>query len=176
MAFPVSRFVPAASPLPLRVPPQLTPASAREREPSPADLPAAVAPDRQEAPPVAVEADRVVPPSGNLWIGGLQVWLGPALANRKVTIWVDETSLHVLHCGARIKTLPSRLGIIELVRLAAAGARPAGPSPLLAGTGTAVEVESTVNAAGLVGLAGAQLSVATSWPGSGSPCGWTAPR
>ncbi len=159
MAFPVSRFAPAASPLPLRVPPQLTPASAQEREPSPADLPAAVAPDRQEAPPVAVEADRVVPPSGNLWIGGQQVWLGPALANRKVTIWVDETSLHVLHCGARIKTLPSRLGIIELVRLAAAGARPAGPSPLLAGTGTAVEIERTVNAAGLVGLAGAQLSV-----------------
>jgi len=64
-----------------------------------------------------VEADRVVPPSGNLWVGGQQIWLGPALADRKVTIWVDETSLHVLHDGARIKTLPSRLGIIELARL-----------------------------------------------------------
>jgi transposase InsO family protein len=159
MAFPVSRFAPAASPLPLRVPPQLTPASAQEREPSPADLPAAVAPDRQQAPPVAVEADRVVPPSGNLWIGGQQVWLGPALANRKVTIWVDETSLHVLLDGARVKTLPSRLGITELARLAADGARPAGPSPLRAGTGTVVEVERTVNAAGLVGLAGAQFNV-----------------
>ena len=108
---------------------------------------------------MAVEADRVVPPSGNLQVGGQQVWLGPALADRKVTIWVDETSLHVLLDGARIKTLPSRLGVAELARLASAGARPAGPSPLLAGTGTAVEIERTVNAAGLVGLAGAQVNV-----------------
>ena len=43
MAFPASRFAPAVSPLPLRVPPQLTAASAQEREPSPADLPAAAA-------------------------------------------------------------------------------------------------------------------------------------
>jgi hypothetical protein len=152
MAFPASRFAPAVSPLPLRVPPQLT-------EPSPADLTAGAAPDCQEAPVVAVKADRVVPPSGNLQLGGQQVWLGPALADRKVTIWVDETSLHVLLDGARIKTLPSRLGITELARLAAGGARPAGPSPLPAGTGTAVEVERTVNATGLVSLAGAQLSV-----------------
>jgi transposase InsO family protein len=155
MAFPASRFAPAVSPLPLRVPPQLATASARQAEPPSAGLPAA----GQETPPLAVEADRVVPPSGNLQLGGQQVWLGPALTDRKVTIWVDETSLHVLLDGARIKTLPSRLGITELARLAAAGARPAGPSPLLAGTGTVVEVERTVNACGLVGLAGAQFSV-----------------
>jgi transposase InsO family protein len=158
MAFPVSRFAPAVSPLPLRVPPQLAPADARQAEqpePPPAGRPAA----GQEAPLVAVEADREVPPSGNLWIGGQQVWLGPALADRKVTIWVDETSLHVLLDGARIKTLPSRLGVAELARLASAGARPAGPSPLLAGTATAIEIERTVNATGLVGLAGAQVSV-----------------
>jgi transposase InsO family protein len=158
MAFPASRFAPAVSPLPLRVPPQLATASAQQAEqpePPSAGLPAA----GQEAPLVAVEADRVVPPSGNLWIGGQQVWLGPALANRKVTIWVDETSLHVLLDGARIKTLPSRLGVAELARLASGGARPAGPSPLLAGTGTAVEIERTVNATGLAGLAGGQVSV-----------------
>ena len=108
---------------------------------------------------MAVEADRVVPPSGNLQLGGQQVWLGPALVNRKVTIWVDETSLHVLLDGARIKTLPSRLGVAELARLASGGARPAGPSPLLAGAGTAVEIERTVNATGLAGLAGGQVSV-----------------
>jgi transposase InsO family protein len=162
MAFPASRFAPAVSPLPLRVPPQLAGASARQPEQhelSSADRPAAAVLDGQEAPPVAVEADRVVPPSGNLWIGGQQVWLGPALVDRKVTIWVDETSLHVLLDGARIKTLPSRLGVAELARLAASGARPAGPSPLLAGTGMAVEVERTVNATGLAGLAGAQLNV-----------------
>jgi transposase InsO family protein len=162
MAFPASRFAPAVSPLPLRVPPQLTGASPRRPEQhglSSADPLAAAVPDGQEAPLVAVEADRVVPPSGNLWIGGQQVWLGPALADRKVTIWVDETSLHVLAGSARIKTLPSRLGVAELARLAAGGARPAGPSPLLAGTGTAVEVERTVNASGLASLAGAQLNV-----------------
>ena len=158
MAFPASRFAPAVSPLPLRVPPQLATAGAQQAEqpePSSAGLPAA----GREAPLVAVEADRVVPPSGNLQLGGQQVWLGPALVNRKVTIWVDETSLHVLLDGARIKTLPSRLGVAELVRLASGGARPAGPSPLLAGTGTAVEIERTVNATGLVGLAGGQVSV-----------------
>jgi transposase InsO family protein len=155
MAFPASRFAPAVSPLPLRVPPQLATAGARQAEPPPAGRPVA----GQEAPLVAVEADREVPPSGNLQLGGQQVWLGPALADRKVTIWVDETSLHVLLGGARIKTLPSRLGVAELVRLASAGARPAGPSPLLAGTATAIEIERTVNATGLVGLAGAQVSV-----------------
>ena len=162
MAFPASRFAPAVSPLPLRVPPQLaaaSPGQPEQDEPSPADLPAAAVPEREEVSLVAVEADRVVPPSGNLQLGGQQVWLGPALVNRKVTIWVDETSLHVLHDGARIKTLPSRLGVAELARLASGGARPAGPSPLLAGTGTAVEIERTVNAAGLVGLAGAQVNV-----------------
>jgi transposase InsO family protein len=162
MAFPASRFAPAASPLPLRVPPQLataSPGQPEQDEPPPADQAAAAAPDHEEVSLVAVETDRVVPPSGNLWIGGQQVWLGPQLADRKVTLWVDETSLHVLHGGARIKTLPSRLGVAELARLAAAGARPAGPSPLSAGTGTAVEIERTVNACGLVGLAGAQVSV-----------------
>src|SRR4029079_15545343 len=97
---------------------------AEQPEPPSAGLPAAI-PDRQEAPLTAVEADRVVPSSGNLPVGRQQVWLGPALADRKVTIWVDETSLHVLLDAARIKTLPSRLGLPELARLAASGARPA---------------------------------------------------
>jgi hypothetical protein len=92
--------------------------------------------------------DRVVPASGNLWIGGQQVWLGPALSGRQITLWVDVISLHVLLDGARIKTLPSRLGAAELARLAANGARPAGPSPLPAGTGAVIEVDRTVNATG----------------------------
>jgi hypothetical protein len=85
--------------------------------------------------------------------------LGPALSGRTVTIWVDETTLHVLLGGTRLKTLPSRLGITELARLAAAGARPAGPSPLPADGGTAIEVERIVNGVGLVSLAGKQLNV-----------------
>ena len=179
MAFPASRFTPAVSPLPLRVPSQLIAASTRQAEqpePPSAELSAAPAPDGQQAPPVAVEADRVVPPSGNLQLGGQQVWLGPALADRKVTIWVDETSLHVLLDGARVKTLPSRLGITELARLAADGARPAGPSPLRAGTGTVVEVERTVNAAAWSAWQAPSSTSATSWPGSGSSCGWMALR
>lgn len=56
--------------------------------------------------------------------------------------------MHILLDGTRLKTLPSRLGVIEVARLAADGARPAGPPPLRAGTGTAVEVERMVNGTG----------------------------
>ncbi|HEY2638470.1 MAG TPA: integrase core domain-containing protein [Streptosporangiaceae bacterium] len=155
MAFPASRFAPAASTLELRVPAHLGLSSPREPE----SASAAVVAGQAEPSLIAVEADRRVPPSGNLWIGGQQIWLGPALAGRTVTVWADESTLHVLLDGTRLKTLPSRLGVIELARLAADGARPAGPSPLPAGTGTAIEIERLVNGAGLVGLAGRQMNV-----------------
>ena len=161
MAFPASRFTTAqVSPLELRVPARqgLT----RPDEPgttTTAREPAAALRATTEPSLVALEADRIVPPSGNLWIGGQQVWLGPALAGRQIIIWVDESSLHVLLDGARLKTLPSRLGVTELARLAADGARPAGPSPLPTGNGTAIEVERMVNAVGLAGLAGVQVNV-----------------
>ena len=156
MAFPASRFGPATSALELRVPAQLS--SPPEADHAPA-APAGAVVERAERSLTAVEADRLVPPSGNLWIGGQQVWLGPELAGRTVTIWVDESTLHVLLDGTRLKTLPSRLGVIELARLAADGTRPAGPPPLTAGNSSAVEVERVVNGVGLVGLAGTQLSV-----------------
>jgi hypothetical protein len=101
--------------------------------------------------------DRLVPPSGNLSIGGQQVWLGRALAGRAVTIWVDESDLHVLLNGMRLKSFSSRLGVPELRLLAARGARPAGPLP--AQTAAVIEVERLVNAVGVVSLEGAQLSV-----------------
>jgi hypothetical protein len=78
---------------------------------------------------------------------------------RQGAIWVDEISLHVLLDGTRLKTLPSRLGVTELARLAADGACPAGPSPLPARAGTAIEVDRLVNATGLIGLGGSQVSV-----------------
>jgi transposase InsO family protein len=163
MAFPASRFAAAISTLAVRTPVLMTGESpARGPGPTPSGPPIGAASVAcTDAPyPVAVEVDRIIPASGNLWIGGQQIWFGPALVGRKITIWVDETSLHVLLDGARLKTLPSRLGITELARLAANGARPAGPSPLPpVGGGTAVEVERTVNAAGLVALAGTQVSV-----------------
>jgi hypothetical protein len=150
----------------VRVPAQLAgipPVSQPELMP-----PAEAAPVPLAAPEpslVALEVDRVVPPSGNLWIGGQQAWLGPALSGRTITIWVDETSLHVVIGGSRLKTLPSRVGVTELARLAAGGARPAGPSPLPPGNSRAVEVERMVNATGLVGLAGVQVSVGFEFAG-----------
>jgi hypothetical protein len=169
MAFPASRFTPAGSSLGLLVPGQLTaPASGSpgrpsagmpQPEPGTAPVPAPPCPDLVPEPGAAVEADRIVPPSGNLWIGGQQIWLGPALAGRKITIWADQARLHVLLDGTRIKTLPSRLGITELARLAASGARPAGPSPLPAAAGTAIEVDRLVNGNGLTSLAGSQFNV-----------------
>jgi transposase InsO family protein len=167
MAFPASRFTPATSPLELRVPAQLTASIPRPTPPRPAaDLPPALTLSAQAAPEaassqgwIAVEVDRVVPASGNLWIGGQQVWLGPALAGRKVTLWADQVSLHVLADGARLKTLPSRLGTAELSRLAASGGRPADPCPLPAGTAAVIEVDRTVNASGTIGLATGQVSV-----------------
>jgi transposase InsO family protein len=168
MGFPASRFSPTVSALQLRIPAQLT---ASAEQPTPAqpdpDLPPAPRLPAGASQPVAVtsqgraavEVDRVVPPSGNLQVGGQQVWLSPALAGRQVTIWVDETRLHILLDGTRVKTLPSRLGITELARLAAHGGRPASPSPLPTGKTAVIEVDRTVNAAGIVCLAQQQVSV-----------------
>jgi transposase InsO family protein len=169
MAFPASRFTPATSSLGLLVPGQLTapaggspdlpPARRPQPEPATAPVTAPSAPDPAPESGSAVETDRIVPPSGNLWIGGQQIWLGPALAGRKITIWADQARLHVLADGVRIKTLPSRLGITELARLAVGGARPAGPCPLPAAAGTAIEVDRLVNGNGLASLADRQFNV-----------------
>src|SRR5256885_3375223 len=43
----------------------------------------------------SVEVDRVVPPSGNLWVGGQQFWLSPARAGQKATLRIDATSCHL---------------------------------------------------------------------------------
>ena len=50
-------------------------------------------------------ADRVVPPSGNLWIAGQQVWLGPAMTGRTVRLHAGLDRVHVLLDGYRVKTL-----------------------------------------------------------------------
>jgi hypothetical protein len=169
MAFPASRFTPASSPLELRIPAELSANTGQPQPPPPApgplpapSLPAQIAPMPDTAAGAgqpAVEVDRVVPASGNVQLGGQQIWLGPALSGRQITFWADAISLHVLLDGTRIKTLPSRLGAVELARLAANGARPAGPSPLPAGNGAVIEVDRTVNAAGLVSLADQQVGV-----------------
>jgi transposase InsO family protein len=77
----------------------------------------------------AVEIDRIVPTSGNLGVCGQQFWLGPQRAGRTLTLWIDTTTVHLSIDGQHLKTLPSRLTSIDLARLRAQGARPAGPPP-----------------------------------------------
>ena len=100
----------------------------------------------------AVELDRLVPSSGNLWIAGQQVWPGPPMTGRTVRLWAGLKQVRVLLDGHRIKTLPSRLDARDLARLAAAGAQPAGPPPLPPASGDVTEVARTVNASGNVSL------------------------
>jgi transposase InsO family protein len=140
MAFPSSRFAPATGEvLALRIPAELAPKPAERTQPQPEPGPvpalAAQASDAPAAAGHAVELDRVVPPSGNMWVAGQQIWLGPAMTGRTVRIWAGPDQVHVLLDGHRIKTLPSRLDRIDLARLAAAGATPAGPPPLPASSG-----------------------------------------
>ena len=99
-----------------------------------------------------------MPPSGNLWLAGQQIRLGPALTGRTVRLWAGLDRVHVLLDGYRVKTLPSRLDARDLARLAAAGARPAGPPPLPPASGDVIEVERTVNASGNVSLGDHMLS------------------
>jgi transposase InsO family protein len=157
MASPVDRFEPAPAGerelLPLRLPATLSVAPA-----PPAEL---EAPDEPAPPPVswssplAIEFDRVVPPSGNRGVAGTQFWLGPARAGVTVRFWADHDVIHLLVAGTRVKSLRSHLSSADLNRLVAAGAQPAGPPPLPAPeSGEAVEVDRVVNRAGTVSLAG----------------------
>ncbi len=114
--------------------------------------------DRQPADGQAVELDRVVPPSGNLWLAGQQIWLGPAVTGRTVRMWAGLDRVHVLLDGYRVKTLPSRLDARDLARLAAGGASQAGPPPLPPAWGEVIEVERTVNASGNVSLGNCMIS------------------
>jgi hypothetical protein len=107
--------------------------------------------------PEAVEVDRVVPPSGNLWVGGQQFWLSSARAGQTVTLWMDTTSVHLSVGGWRVKTVPSRLSEADLARLRRSDARPAGPPPAGPSPGAlaasqCVEVDRLVNGIGGVTL------------------------
>jgi hypothetical protein len=122
--------------------------------PGPGDEPAVTEPASW---PDAVEVDRVVPPSGNMWVSGQQFWLSPARAGQQVTLWIDTTTVHLSIGGWRIKTVPSRLTEVDLARLRKADARPAGPPPAGPFPGAlaaskCVEVERLVNGIGGVTL------------------------
>ena len=113
----------------------------------------------------AVEFTRTVPACGNLSIGEQQIWLGPKSAGRAVQFWADTVSVHVSLDGEHLKTVPSRLSTTSLHRLLGEGAVRAGPPPRSpAATGlraadATLELERTVNGAGLVSLGDIQFRV-----------------
>jgi transposase InsO family protein len=138
--------------LPLRLPAAISLAAAPSPEPAATAQTTALP---QSWPGEAVEFDRVVPASGNLFATGRQFWLGTARAGIVVTFWASTEVIHLTAAGARIKTLRSHLSPADLAKLAATGARQAGPPPLPAAEpGTAIEVDRTVNKNGLVSLGG----------------------
>jgi transposase InsO family protein len=108
-----------------------------------------------------VELDKIVPPSGNMWLAGKQFWLGPARAGQTVRFWADCDLIHLFIGGTRVKTVRSHLSVTDLAHLAAQGAVNAGPSPLPpVQPGDAVEVERIVSKDGLVTLGGHMLLAA----------------
>jgi transposase InsO family protein len=110
----------------------------------------------------AVEWEAVLSPIGRLCLpGNQQIKFAAALANRTVTLWADDRSIHVLLDGHLIRTRPSRFSPSELANLLARGGRVGGPEPgpsaLPAGqlpVATVIEVERTVARDGYVGLGG----------------------
>jgi transposase InsO family protein len=157
MATPASRFRPRppepGDALGLWAPADLEPLTSPP--PAAGDTPAA-APEPARWPD-AIEVDRVVPPSGNMWAGGQQFWLSPARAGQQVTLWIDTTTVHLSIGGWRIKTVPSRLSEVDLARLRRADGRPAGPPPAGPSPGAlaasrCVEVDRLVNGIGGVTL------------------------
>ena len=134
--FPSARFAPATGQtIGLRVPAELGRAESahlpggRDVTARPS-LPAPPAGDHQRTAGQAVELERVIPPSGNVWLAGQQIWLEPAMTGRTIRLWAGLDRVHVLAQGCRIKTLPSRLDAGGLARLATAGATPTGPPQL----------------------------------------------
>ena len=158
MAFPADRFaLRTGDVLGLRIPSELRPDPALQEQHQVAFRPAGPVPapagELPSAPPSeAAELSRIVPPSGNLWIGGQQIWLGPALSGRTVQLRAGLDLVHVLLDGHRIKTVPSRLDRTDVSKLLAAGARPAGPPPLPPASASVIELERTVSASGNVSL------------------------
>ena len=139
--------------LELWIPPSV--AAAGELAPT-ADPPT---PQRAPGSAQAIELDRPVPPSGNMWLCGNQFWLGQDRAGQVVRFWIDCDWVHLSVGGQRIKSLRSRYTVADLDKLTAQGAQPAGapPIPTRGGPGsragrTIVEVERTVNRTGIVSL------------------------
>jgi len=150
---PAERFTPAPAAeralVDLWLPAALEPAAGPVAEPAVVSVPL-------PATGGAVELEKAVPASGNMYLCGQQFWLGPARAGQVVTFWADCDMVHLSIGGTRIKTVRSHLTVTDLTRLTAEGARPAGspPLPTAAGQDGMIEVERAVSRAGTVALAG----------------------
>jgi transposase InsO family protein len=108
-----------------------------------------------------VEFDRVVPPSGNMWVANRQFWLGTSRAGMVVRFWADTQVIHLSTGSTRIKSLRSHLSGADLAKLIATGACPAGPPPLPPPRPSpALEVDRTVNRNGMIGLGGRTILAA----------------
>jgi transposase InsO family protein len=117
----------------------------------------------EAAEPGAVEFDRVVPPSGNLWALGRQFWLGPARAGQTVHFWASVDVVHLSIAGARVKSLRSHWSAADLAQLRNQAPTPAGPPPLPSpqpGDRGAIEIDRSVSNTGIVSLAGRQVLAA----------------
>jgi hypothetical protein len=143
-----------------------TPAARFHAQATAQDLPLRLPAQVESSPPTPLgplELEVVVPACGNLAVAGRQLWLGRRYAGALVQLWIDHQVIHLSTDGRLLKTVASRFTRAELPRLVQRGARPAGrpPTTTPAGqhTGDAVEVDRLVNAAGLIGLGGRQLSV-----------------
>jgi transposase InsO family protein len=108
-----------------------------------------------------LELELVVPACGNLGLAGRQLWLGRRYAGARVQLWIDHQVIHLSADGQLLKTVASRFTRAERPRLVQLGAHPAGPPPATTALGLpgVVECDRLVNAAGLIGLGGRQLSV-----------------
>jgi transposase InsO family protein len=174
MASPAERFSTAAAKseeqlLPLRLPSVIAVTPVPSPPPSQPGAPVTAA-----APPASgqpyrggpVEFERVVPPSGNMQVAGRQFWLGPHRAGITITFWADTEVIHLMTAGSRVKSVRSHLAPTDLARLAAGGARPAGPPPLPpAEPGSAIEVERAASSIGHISLGGRQLLAAEALAG-----------
>lgn len=176
---PGDRFAPASAQavLPLWLPPSLEvaphPVEAVAGVEVAGDAPAPVLATSAAAVRVrgsgdAVELDKVAPASGNMTVGGQQVWLGPERSGQVVRVWADCDWVHLSIGAQRIKSVRSRLSVNDLDALAARGARPAGEAPVATRARPrdgAVEAERTIARAGTISLGSHVIHVADSLAG-----------
>ncbi|WP_329314371.1 IS481 family transposase [Streptomyces sp. NBC_01262] len=164
MATPASLFRPNPPPEPTVV----TPATPDEEPGSAAE------PPRPDALLVlasaqAMEFEAVVAASGHLGVlpRVQRVKMGLDYAGRRVRVWADEHTVHVLVDGKPAKSFPSRLDAGNLHELSLRGAVPAGPPPAAPASawqgqlkpGAVVEIDRNVDQSGIASLGGVAVTI-----------------